>query len=127
MLPGEQVDGEVERGVDDHEELHGGCDEHVPERGVVHAPVTACQDAADVRRLVHTGHQSVQCHDINTVMLVACPGPRDWPLKILISSGDARQTLINSGLICIFAFYEFLGRRSFKWDQSCNVKCEHMS
>ena len=60
VLPGEQVDGEVEGGVDDHEELHGGRDEHVPEGGVVHAPVPTCQDAADVRRLVHTGDQSGQ-------------------------------------------------------------------
>ena len=58
VLPGEQVDGEVEGGVDDHEELHGGSDEHVPEGGVVHAPVLTCQDAADVCCLVYTGHQS---------------------------------------------------------------------
>ena len=55
-------------------------------------------------------------------MLVACPGPRDWPLKILISSGDARQILINLGLICIFACYGLLG--NFKEDQGCYVKCE---
>ena len=56
MLPGEQVDGEVEGGVDNHEELHRGRDVHVPEGGVVHAAVLACQDAADMRRLVYTSN-----------------------------------------------------------------------
>ena len=58
MLPRKQVDGEVEGGVDDHEELHGGRDEHVPEGGAVHAAVSTCQDAPDVRRLVDAGDQS---------------------------------------------------------------------
>ena len=58
MLPGKQVDGEVEGGVDDHEELHGSRDEHVPEGRAVHAAVSTCQDTADVRRLVDTGDQS---------------------------------------------------------------------
>ena len=57
VLAGKQVDGEVEGGVDDHEELHGGRDEHEPGGGVVHPLVAARQDALDVGRLVHGGHQ----------------------------------------------------------------------
>ena len=109
MLPGKQVDWEVEGGVYDHKELHGGRDEHGPEGGAVHAAVSTCQDAPDVRRLVDAGDQSEAWSMLllccNGVMWVACPGPRDRPLKILISSGDARQILINLGLICIFACY----------------------
>ena len=57
VLAGKQVDGEVEGGVDDHEELHGGRDEHEPGGGAVHPLVAARQDALDVGRLVHGGHQ----------------------------------------------------------------------
>ena len=114
MLASEHVDGEIEGGVDDHEELHRGGDEHVPERGVVPAPVPAREDAADVGRLIHARDQPgcetcqvVECVVIKVVecvvikdvllMLVACPGPEAGLLKFSLDQ-------------------ETLDKTSFAWD-----------
>ena len=106
MLASEHVDGEIEGGVDDHEELHRGGDEHVPEWGVVPAPVPAREDAADVGRLIHTRDQPgcetcqvVECVVIKDVllMLVACPGPEAGLLKFSLDQ-------------------ETLDKTSFAWD-----------
>ena len=75
VLAGKQVDGEVEGGVDDHEELHRGRDEHEPGGRVVHPLVAAGEDALDVGSLVHGGHQPAHeavGGNVKTKTLVTC-------------------------------------------------------
>ena len=114
MLASEHVDGEIEGGVDDHEELPRGGDEHVPERGVVPAPVPAREDAADVGRLIHARDQPrcETCQVVKCVFIkvVECVVMKDVLLMLVACPGQ------EAGLLKFSLDQETLDKTSFAWD-----------